>query len=79
MRTDRPAGHPQRFYTVAEAAQLLRTCDMTLYRSIRAGEFPAVRIRGRYVVPAKAIDAIEAGALTNGLVDVADYCPRSVA
>ncbi|MDX5460187.1 helix-turn-helix domain-containing protein [Micromonospora tulbaghiae] len=79
MKTDRPAGHPRRFYTVAEAAQLLRTCDMTLYRSIRAGEFPAVRIRGRYVVPAKAIDAMETGALTNGLVNAADYTIRSVA
>ncbi|MGC5309265.1 helix-turn-helix domain-containing protein [Micromonospora zamorensis] len=79
MKIDQPAGHHQRFYTVAEAAQLLRTCDMTLYRSIRVGEFPAIRIRGRYVVPAKAIDAMEAGALANGLVDAADYTTRSVA
>ncbi|WP_410815493.1 helix-turn-helix domain-containing protein [Micromonospora sp. 050-3] len=79
MKTDQPAGHPQRFYTVAEAARLLRTCDMTLYRAIRVGEFPAIRIRGRYVVPAKAIDAMEAGALANGQVDAADYTTRSVA
>ena len=79
MQTTRPAGGPQRFYTVAEAAELLRTCDMTVYRAIRAGQFPAIRVRGRYVVPAKAIDAMEAGALAHGLVDVADYSTRSVA
>jgi excisionase family DNA binding protein len=68
MEANRPTG-VRRFYTVAEAAELLRTCDMTLYRAIRAGEFPAVRIRGRYVIPAKAIDAMESDALTQGLVD----------
>ncbi|MBN9100520.1 MAG: helix-turn-helix domain-containing protein [Pseudonocardia sp.] len=31
---------------------------MTLYRAIAAGEFPAVRIRGRLIVPAKAVDAM---------------------
>jgi excisionase family DNA binding protein len=42
---------------------LLGLSESTVFRAIRAGEFPAIRVRGRYVVPAKAIDAMEASAL----------------
>ena len=79
--TSTPGGlieRPKRFFTVAEAAGLLGVSEPTLYRAIRAGEFPAVRVRGRYVVPAKAIDQMETSALTSGLVDSADYTPRGV-
>jgi excisionase family DNA binding protein len=69
---------PRRFYGVAEVAKLLGLSEPTVYRAIRAGEFPAVRVRGRYVVPAKAIDQMETSALTSGLVDSADYTPRGV-
>ena len=60
------------FYTVAEAARLLRVDRATLYRAIRQDGFPAVRVRSRYVVPAVAVerladDAVESG----GCVDVA--------
>ena len=53
----------KRFYTVPEAAELLRVSEVTLYREIRQSRFPALRIRGRYVVPAKAIDEMEQEAL----------------
>jgi excisionase family DNA binding protein len=53
----------KRFFTVAEAATLLGLSEPTLYRAIRAGEFPAIKVRGRYVVPAKAIDEMEASAM----------------
>jgi excisionase family DNA binding protein len=53
----------KRFYTVPEAAELLRVSEVTLYREIRESRFPALRIRGRYVVPAKAIDELEQEAL----------------
>jgi excisionase family DNA binding protein len=69
----------RRFLAVADAARLFGVNEMTLYRAIRGGEFPAIKIRGRYVVPAKAIDAMEADALATGLVDAADYVPRSAA
>ncbi|UJW32569.1 hypothetical protein L3Q67_01900 [Saccharothrix sp. AJ9571] len=47
---------------------------MTIYRAIDADEFPAIRIRGRIVVPASAIDAMEAAATeTMSLVDAADF------
>ena len=55
----------KRFYTVTEAAQLLRLSAPTLYREIRAGRFPAIRVRGRYIIPAKAVDALEQAALSD--------------
>ena len=47
-----------RFYSVAQVARMFGMSPMTLYRAIGAGEFPAVRIRGRLIVPAKAVDAM---------------------
>lgn len=65
---------PPRFYTVKEAARILRTSSMTLYRSIAAHEFPAVRVRNRIVVPARAIDEMEAAALeTHSVVNAAEW------
>ncbi|WP_025616845.1 helix-turn-helix domain-containing protein [Salinispora cortesiana] len=66
----------RRFYDVAEAAELLRLSEPTLYRAIRAGEFPAIRVRGRLVIPARAIDDMETSALANGLVDARTYALR---
>ena len=68
-----------RFYTVAEAAEVLRTCDMTVYRAIQAGGFPAIKVRGRYVIPARAIDEIEDAALSSGaVVNVAGWAEGGV-
>ena len=58
-----PTTRPVRFYSVAEAAEILKVSEVTIYREIAAGEFPAIKVRGRYVVPAKAIDQLEADAL----------------
>jgi excisionase family DNA binding protein len=75
----RPAEHPPSFYSVAETARLLGMSDMTLYRAIAAGEFPAVRIRGRLIVPARAIEEMVDVALANGRpVDAADWVPEGV-
>jgi excisionase family DNA binding protein len=58
------------FYTVKETARILRVGASTLYRAIREGAFPAVRLRSRYVVPAVALDRLLAEvAETGGLVD----------
>jgi excisionase family DNA binding protein len=60
------------FYTVTETARILRVGASTLYRAIREGAFPAVRLRSRYVVPAVALDRLLAEvAETGGLVDPA--------
>jgi hypothetical protein len=53
---------------------------MTIYRAIDAGEFPAVRIRNRLVIPARAVEALsEAAIAAQGVVDAADFVPARVA
>ena len=70
-RTDAP-----RFYSVPQAAQVFGTAPVTLYRAIRAGEFPAVRIRGRLIVPARAVEAMAEAAVTeHTVVDPAAWTP----
>ena len=60
------------FYTVREAARIMRCHPRTLYRAIRENAFPAVRVRTRYVVPAAAVDRLAAEAADlGGCVDVA--------
>jgi excisionase family DNA binding protein len=60
------------FYTVAEAARLLRVNRATIYRAIGDDAFPAVRVRGRYLIPAVALDQLAAEAASSGaVVDVA--------
>jgi excisionase family DNA binding protein len=64
------AGRPT-FYTVREAARILRCNPSTLYRAIREDAFPAVRVRTRYVIPAAAVEKLAADAVeTGGCVDV---------
>ena len=60
------------FYTVAEAAGLLRVDPATIYRAIRADAFPAVRVRSRYVIPVAAVEQMASQATETGAcVDVA--------
>jgi excisionase family DNA binding protein len=67
-----------RFYSVAEAARILGAAPVTLYRAIRAGEFPAVRIRGRLIVPASALEAMSATTTSSGsVVDAAEWTSQT--
>jgi excisionase family DNA binding protein len=51
---------------VAEAAHILGVSEMTMYRAIRSGVFPAVQLMGRLIIPKRAIDEIiDTGALVN--------------
>ena len=60
------------FYTVTEAASLLRMNRATLYRAIREDGFPAVRVRSRYVIPAVAVERLVVDvAESGGCIDVA--------
>jgi excisionase family DNA binding protein len=69
---DKPENARPAFYTVSEAARILRVAPSTLYRVIREGDFPAVRLRTRYVVPAVALDKLlEQATESGGLVDPA--------
>lgn len=66
MSTAMPdAGRPA-FYTVREAARILRVDPSTLYRAIREDAFPAVRVRTRYVVPSAALDRLISEAEQSG-------------
>lgn len=63
-----------RFLTITAVAKALGMSEATMYRAVRAGEFPAVRIRNRYVVPVRVLDALEDAALASGgTVDAADW------
>jgi excisionase family DNA binding protein len=62
-----------RFRSVADTAALLGMSEVTLYRAIHDGQFPAVKVRGRYVVPARVIDEMESAALAGRLVDAAEF------
>ena len=45
-----------RFLTVQEVAQLMRVSSMTVYRLIRAGDLPAVRVGRSFRVRAEDVD-----------------------
>ncbi len=53
------------FYDVSRVAEMFRMSRMTVYRAIHTGELPAVRIRGRWLVPAKVIDALVDAAVSS--------------
>ena len=44
------------FYDVQEVADMFKMSRMTVYRAIGSGELRAVRIRGRWLVPARVIE-----------------------
>jgi excisionase family DNA binding protein len=72
-----PRTSSPRFLSVGAVAKVLDMSEATMYRAIRAGEFPAVKVRNRYVVPAKVLDAMEDAALTTGaMVDAAEWVDR---
>ena len=69
-----------RFYSVAQVARMLGMSPMTVYRAISAGEFPAVRIRARLIVPAKAVEAMaETAVAEQTVVDASGWVPQGVA
>jgi excisionase family DNA binding protein len=74
------ASESRRFLTVAEVARMFGTSSMTIYRAISAGEFPAVRVRGRLFVPSQALDEMVAAAIAEqAVVDAAAWAPRELA
>jgi predicted DNA-binding transcriptional regulator AlpA len=65
-----------RFRSVPDTAEILGMSEVTLYRAIREGQFPAIKVRGRYVVPSRVLDDMESAAIASGsVVDAADYTP----
>jgi excisionase family DNA binding protein len=61
--------------SIAEMALALGIAEMTLYRVIAAGEFPAVRIGRRLFIPARVLERMTEAALSTGrVVSAADFC-----
>lgn len=79
ITTSRDAASVQpRFYSVTDTAHILGVSEMTLYRAIRLGQFPAVRLMGRLIIPARAIDELIEAAIGDGaLVDTEQWPPAS--
>ncbi|MEA2717810.1 MAG: hypothetical protein QOI56_925 [Actinomycetota bacterium] len=61
--TDRVGGRA-RFLTVAEVAGILRVSTMTVYRLIKAGNLPAVRVGKSYRVREDDVDRYLASSYT---------------
>ena len=62
---DPPVGTPA-FYTAAETAAMLRLDESTLYRHLRKGSFPGLKIGGRYVVPGVVLERLVDDVLVTG-------------
>lgn len=70
---------PQRpvFYTAAETSQIVRLDESTLYRHLRNGTFPGIKIGGRYVVPRVVLERLISDVLATGrCVDLAEWTER---
>jgi hypothetical protein len=66
-------GRPS-FYTAAETAEILRLDESTLYRHLRSGAFPGLKIGGRYVVPGAVIERLVEDVLATGrCVNLGDW------
>jgi len=64
----------KRFYSVGEVAAIFGLSSMTVYRAIQDGDFPGLKIRGRILVPAHAVEAMIQAASSDGpLVDAASW------
>ena len=62
------------FLNVKEAAEQLRLDESTLYRHLREGRFPGVKVGGRYLVPAAVIEELADGAMAAGhCVDIDEW------
>jgi excisionase family DNA binding protein len=67
-------GTPPAFFTAAETAKMLRLDESTLYRHLRSGTFPGLKIGGRYVVPSAVLDRLIADVLKTGrCIDLGDW------
>jgi excisionase family DNA binding protein len=76
----KPSEPGRKWLSIAELASELGMSQMTLYRVIAAGEFPAVRIGRRLFIPARVLDEMFEAALSTGrTVTAADWRTGEVA
>lgn len=68
---------PPTFYTAGEVARLFRLDESTLYRHLRTGKFPGLKVGGRYVVPRAVVERMIADVLDAGeCVDLSSWSER---
>ena len=66
----------RQYYSVAEVAAMFGMSTMTVYRAVAAGEFPALKVRGRIIIPVRAVEAMGDAAIAEGtVVDTATWVP----
>lgn len=65
--------------TIEEAARRLRVSRMTVDRAIKAGEFPVIKFRGTYRLPAAFIERLLKDADAGAQVVVEDYAAAWIA
>lgn len=71
---DAVAASPARFYTLAEAASILRVNPSTLSRQCASGTFPHVRVGRTVRIPVAEVDRLERGEpMRESVLDVPDY------
>ncbi len=63
-----------RFMTVTEVADIMRVSKMTVYRLIRSGEMPAIRVGKSCRVPEAAVSQM----IHSGLADRGDEQNRAI-
>ena len=78
MSRFQPANEPKsdgahRFYSATDLAGMFGVCRMTIYRALDDGEIPAIRIRGRWIVPARAVDELVSAAIAGRFLDGSPY------
>jgi excisionase family DNA binding protein len=57
-----------RLWTVAEVADHMRVSNMTVYRLIKAGDLPAIRVGKNYRIRGTDLDAyLDAASTTHGV------------
>ena len=66
-----------RYLTVEEVAELVRVSRMTVYRWVRAGELPAVRVGRSFRIPQDALDAFLRSSSTVPLPETGESERRS--
>jgi len=49
----------ERFYSIKEAAQLMSVSESTVRRLISSGELKSVKLKGKILIPASALEALK--------------------
>ncbi len=66
--------------TIPEAAALCSVSREHLYRLVRAGAFPAVRMLGKYVIPSAVVEQLfDTATASTEPIDISEWAARWIA